>query len=392
MAPAAAVCRVSCRFAGDFRFVQRTRQAAGRPRPYDHRPYEYLRLHPACSSQSRIQQQPAQEAAACRMQDPSRQPVAVAAGRPLAGCSAFGTMPWPRTHSPRISWPHPCALGCRTAARQRYFAAAVGADHTCGAAKAPLVGPRRSASTSSSSGRPQRIRIAPLLARPHEWYHAPEDGGTEGEEGAGALVVMGWLRAVRFQGRRAFAQLDDGSSPAPLHLVRGASWSRLSPASLLRIHMPRRRAGACPGARPAGAVGADLGFAARLWRSQVLSDGRTENFRGLKALLGTGASVRARGRLVPSPGRVSEAGVVLGGRARPSPAAVRVFDTHGASMITPALWFGQGQSWELACEGLELVGGVEQQPPYPLQKKWHSPEFLRSVPHLRVCTPLTSFY
>lgn len=201
------------------------------------------------------------------------------------------------------------------------------------------------------------------------------------------MVVMGWLRAVRFQGRRAFAQLDDGSSPAPLHLVRGASWSRLSPASLLRIHMPRRRAGACPGARPAGAVGADLGFAARLWRSQVLSDGRTENFRGLKALLGTGASVRARGRLVPSPGRVSEAGVVLGGRARPSPAAVRVFDTHGASMITPALWFGQGQSWELACEGLELVGGVEQQPPYPLQKKWHSPEFLRSVPHLRVCTP-----
>jgi asparaginyl-tRNA synthetase len=68
------------------------------------------------------------------------------------------------------------------------------------------------------------------------------------------------------------------------------------------------------------------------------------------ALLGTGASVEITGKLVPSPGR--------------------------------------GQAVEIAASGVLLAGGApaeetEGAPPYPLQKKRHSLEFLRELPHLR---------
>lgn len=48
---------------------------------------------------------------------------------------------------------------------------------------------------------------------------------------------------------------------------------------------------------------------------------------------------------------------------------------------------GKGQGWELLATGVELVGGVPED--YPLQKKGHTPEFLRSVAHLR---PRTNLY
>src|SRR2546430_7252361 len=41
----------------------------------------------------------------------------------------------------------------------------------------------------------------------------------------------------------------------------------------------------------------------------------------------------------------------------------------------------QGQKWELRATRLELIGGAE--PNYPLQKKGHTPEFLRTIAHLR---------
>jgi len=42
---------------------------------------------------------------------------------------------------------------------------------------------------------------------------------------------------------------------------------------------------------------------------------------------------------------------------------------------------GEGQSWELIASEFELVGEVEDG--FPLQKKGHSPEFLREIAHLR---------
>jgi len=49
----------------------------------------------------------------------------------------------------------------------------------------------------------------------------------------------------------------------------------------------------------------------------------------------------------------------------------------GALVASPA----SGQRWELQAESIEIVGAVDEQ--YPLQKKRHSLEFLRSIAHLR---------
>ncbi len=48
---------------------------------------------------------------------------------------------------------------------------------------------------------------------------------------------------------------------------------------------------------------------------------------------------------------------------------------------------GKGQSWEVRATEVELVGGVPDD--FPLQKKGHTPEFLRSIAHLR---PRTNLY
>ena len=47
---------------------------------------------------------------------------------------------------------------------------------------------------------------------------------------------------------------------------------------------------------------------------------------------------------------------------------------------------GKGQTWELAAKNLKLVGTADST--YPLQKKGHSPEFLREIAHLRPRTNL----
>jgi asparaginyl-tRNA synthetase len=47
---------------------------------------------------------------------------------------------------------------------------------------------------------------------------------------------------------------------------------------------------------------------------------------------------------------------------------------------------GKGQNWELSAGELKLVGTAD--PSYPLQKKGHSPEFLREIAHLRPRTNL----
>src|SRR5437660_10844011 len=42
---------------------------------------------------------------------------------------------------------------------------------------------------------------------------------------------------------------------------------------------------------------------------------------------------------------------------------------------------GKGQKWELVADKIEIVGAADDS--YPLQKKGHTPEFLREIAHLR---------
>ncbi len=81
---------------------------------------------------------------------------------------------------------------------------------------------------------------------------------------------------------------------------------------------------------------------------QVIADAGIPGYEQIKEM-STGASVRVLGRLVASPGK---------------------------------------QAWEMQASSLELLGGVTDS--YPLQKKGHSPEFLRSILHLRPRTNLFS--
>lgn len=46
---------------------------------------------------------------------------------------------------------------------------------------------------------------------------------------------------------------------------------------------------------------------------------------------------------------------------------------------------GKGQRWELHAKTLRILGHADPET-YPLQKKRHSDEFLRSIAHLRVRT------
>lgn len=81
---------------------------------------------------------------------------------------------------------------------------------------------------------------------------------------------------------------------------------------------------------------------------QIVADAGIPGYEEI-ARMNTGASVEIHGRLVPSP--------------------------------------APGQKWEMQAASLKLLGGVPED--YPLQKKGHSQEFLRSIAHLR---PRTSLY
>ena len=75
---------------------------------------------------------------------------------------------------------------------------------------------------------------------------------------------------------------------------------------------------------------------------QVIVDSHLPSYEAVKNI-NTGASVRVSGRLVESPGK--------------------------------------GQDWEIQAAEIELIGSAPED--YPLQKKRHSDEFLRSIAHLR---------
>ncbi|MEY2579586.1 MAG: asparaginyl-tRNA synthetase, partial [Verrucomicrobiota bacterium] len=75
---------------------------------------------------------------------------------------------------------------------------------------------------------------------------------------------------------------------------------------------------------------------------QVIAKNTLPNYDGVQHLI-TGASIIVRGELVASQGK--------------------------------------GQSWEVVAEEIEIVGASDET--YPLQKKGHTPEFLREIAHLR---------
>ncbi|KAL1967574.1 hypothetical protein VTN77DRAFT_3089 [Rasamsonia byssochlamydoides] len=67
--------------------------------------------------------------------------------------------------------------------------------------------------------------------------------------------------------------------------------------------------------------------------------------------------------------------------------------TTGAAVEISGLWKacppGKEQSHELQTTEVKVVGEADPET-YPIQKKYHSPDFLRQIPHLRLRTPFNS--
>ncbi len=80
---------------------------------------------------------------------------------------------------------------------------------------------------------------------------------------------------------------------------------------------------------------------------QIIADADIEGYAEAVPTLRTGASIKVTGEIVPSQGK---------------------------------------QQWEMQAQTVQLLGDSEED--YPLQKKGHSPEFLRSIAHLRPRTNL----
>src|SRR4029434_5372385 len=86
----------------------------------------------------------------------------------------------------------------------------------------------------------------------------------------------------------------------------------------------------------------ELNDGSSLRNLQIIARNSLPNYSDIQKLT-TGASLRVSGGLVPSQGK--------------------------------------GQKWELVAEKIDIVGSADDS--YPLQKKGHTPEFLREIAHLR---------
>jgi asparaginyl-tRNA synthetase len=86
----------------------------------------------------------------------------------------------------------------------------------------------------------------------------------------------------------------------------------------------------------------ELNDGSSLRNLQVIARNTLSNYPDIQRLM-TGASIRVQGELIPSQGK--------------------------------------GQSWEVVAKEIEIVGSSDET--YPLQKKGHTPEFLREIAHLR---------
>jgi asparaginyl-tRNA synthetase len=69
--------------------------------------------------------------------------------------------------------------------------------------------------------------------------------------------------------------------------------------------------------------------------------------------------------------------------ALPNHADIQRLNTGASLIVNGALVGsqGKGQKWELVAQNIEIVGAADET--YPLQKKGHTPEFLREIAHLR---------
>src|SRR5450432_3847112 len=67
----------------------------------------------------------------------------------------------------------------------------------------------------------------------------------------------------------------------------------------------------------------------------------------------------------------------------PNYSAVQRLNTGASIVVRGALVAsqGKGQNWEVVADSIEIIGGSDES--YPLQKKGHTPEFLREIAHLR---------
>jgi asparaginyl-tRNA synthetase len=74
---------------------------------------------------------------------------------------------------------------------------------------------------------------------------------------------------------------------------------------------------------------------------------------------------------------------VIAKNTLPNYAAVQRLTTGASITVTGVLVAsqGKGQKWELVAETIDIVGTADDS--YPLQKKGHTPEFLREIAHLR---------
>src|SRR5438876_8283643 len=74
---------------------------------------------------------------------------------------------------------------------------------------------------------------------------------------------------------------------------------------------------------------------------------------------------------------------VIARNSLPNYAAIERLTTGASVAVRGALVEsqGKGQNWELVGEEITIVGGSDES--YPLQKKGHTPEFLREIAHLR---------
>src|ERR1700726_350487 len=74
---------------------------------------------------------------------------------------------------------------------------------------------------------------------------------------------------------------------------------------------------------------------------------------------------------------------ILAKSSLPNYAAVQRLGTGASIRVIGALVAsqGKGQKWELVADNIDIVGTADDS--YPLQKKGHTPEFLREIAHLR---------
>src|ERR1700751_6051025 len=80
---------------------------------------------------------------------------------------------------------------------------------------------------------------------------------------------------------------------------------------------------------------------------------------------------------------------VIARNSLPNYSDVQKLTTGGAVRVSGALVAsqGKGQKWELVADQIDVIGLADDS--YPLQKKGHTPEFLREIAHLR---PRSNFF